>query len=257
MITPAAPPAPRPRLVAAATFGAAAATLAAACLREPPARPVVAPRAAAPAPAPAVSASAASKSRWVEGQEPMWEDVADCGVKEATYDVSWPSWRESPGFDISACAAYRGCPATTTAPMQWCGASTARVIDFDAFLDDPSLWRDGEEVRLRGRFFLHDPRRTSPVVVPTSAEAEKHQGTCTPGASSWTSSMQLLRGDRCYSVPLWGYFPSCAGDVSRSCCGNLPMGERIVVTAKLSVDRFPQATGQFFALAHVIEACRE
>jgi hypothetical protein len=160
------------------------------------------------------------------------------------------------GFDLSTCAASRGCPTTATAPMQWCAVSTEPVVDFDAFLDDPNLWREGGRIRLRGRFFLDDPRRVHGVAAPLSA-GERVAGACAPTAEPWTSALQLVRGERCYSLSLWGNFPACAGDVSRSCCGNLPMGERIVVTAKLRVFPSQQVPGRSLAVAHVIEACRE
>jgi hypothetical protein len=70
--------------------------------------------------------------------------------------------------------------------------------------------------------------------------------------------MQWQAGDQCYVLSVAGGTPTmpfeCDGDVSRSCCGHLPLGESLVVSGRLRVVEYE---GVFLSLVFPSDICRE
>ena len=56
-------------------------------------------------------------------------------------------------------------------------------------------------------------------------------------------SLQLRKGGDCYAVTVESSDATlaCDGDLSRSCCGHLPMGEVVQVSGKLSIGAYTES----------------
>ena len=195
-----------------------------------------------------------SLRNWTSGHRPYSRPGDDCGVKEAFIDVDKFIRPDDQLFDRTKCFANVGCPAREAVVWPRCTTSPVPLTEMADFLADEARWADGTRIRMRGRLFLTDPhyRDGFSHTLPFVDGQE-------PGCYDRTQrrvSLPLRRGDECHQVAIWSASsgPLCMGDLSRSCCGDLPMGEMIQASGILRVRSFQ---GSFWGEVDLADICVE
>lgn len=195
-----------------------------------------------------------SLRNWTAGHRPHSTPGEDCGVKEAFIDMNDLAWRNEPRLDRSRCFSKIGCPSREAVDWPRCESSRDGITEMDEFLSDEQRWQTGAAIRLRGRLFVNDPHHREGFGIPYYSDhlEEPH---CFP---NWQRkvSLQLRRGDECHRIDIRSGGPSlsCDGDLSRSCCGHLPMGEMVQATGRLRVDALG---GSYWATMDLVDICAE
>ena len=195
-----------------------------------------------------------SLRNWTSGHRPYSTPGEDCGVKEAFIDMNDLAWRNDPRLDRSLCFSKVGCPARETVDWPRCGSSRDGVTEMDDFLSDEQRWQAGTAIRMRGRLFVNDPHHRDGFGIPHYSDLVEHPHCY----QNWQRrvSLQLRVGDECHEIGMRLGNPPlfCDGDLSRSCCGHLPMGEVIQAAGRLRVDTLK---GSYWATLELTDICIE
>jgi hypothetical protein len=240
---------PRPRLALPLAL-----VLAPACLQPRPPEPSIATvtvtipgtstRPGLPAaPAASVSATPVPASwdwQWQPGRRPRSNKPENCGTKEVFFDLNDISVRNDPQVTQAVCLATTGCPAREPLVLPTCKTSLDPILDLEAFVAKQSYWQEGAYIRIRARIFIDRGDGLARFTVPLGPWDGSGPDCYRRGSRSLT--LQAVTGDTCYEMSMGGGTPTmpfkCDGDISRSCCGHLPLGESLVVSGKLSVSEF-------------------
>jgi hypothetical protein len=192
--------------------------------------------------------------RWPEGSRPRSTGAEECGVNEVHRDLvrDWPLVPHRP----ETCFENIGCPQTPPLVLPRCTEQERDATEILAFLQDPALWVNGSAVRLSGPVHLFLPHSSQMMNGHASQPWGGPPLACEGGTSGALAVQELVDG-RCFGIPIR---PSrevelrCRGDLSRTCCAHLPMGETLVVSGKLEVSAFPD--GSVLPILNLQSACK-
>lgn len=164
----------------------------------------------------------------------------------------WPDVPHRP----ETCFEAVGCPSLPPLELPRCEGQDRDAVEVSDFLRDPSVWVSGGTVRLSGPLHLQTPF-SGQIVNGYATQPWGGDTLACDGGSAGIVALQHTMEGRCFSVPVRpsrDVALSCGGDLSRTCCGHLPMAEILVITGRLEV--LVDEDGATTAILSLEGACR-